>query len=139
MIYYDNRNIVVVVVVIFLVCVDTPSPVNQVSLVNVPMKLWKLIEKAGGPTEAKELLLKRCQLHKNEHQQVFAIDDGLSIAMLCAVCYALNLCVHYNIEMDTGYRIPAKLRIQVFMEHTIYNGYIQYSLINVRTTFSSSY
>lgn len=63
-----------------------PMLTKKISLgCDVPMKLWKLIEMPGGATKAKELLLKRCQLHKNENQQVFAAYE--------------------YIKMDTGYRL----------------------------------
>lgn len=55
-----------------------------------------------------------------------------------AICYALNLYIHYNVKMDT--RIPAKLQIQVFMEDTTsYNTYIQYSLMNFHTIFTKPF
>lgn len=50
-----------------------------------PMDRWTDEEGAESLTKVKESLLKRYyQLHKNEHQQVFVIENGTSIAMLYA-------------------------------------------------------
>lgn len=92
---------------------------NQVSLVNAPTKLWELIEKAGGPTKAKELLLKRCQLHKNEHQQVFAIDDGILIAMLNAICCTVYIIISKWIQ-DIGYRQHFKYKYLWSIQHIMH-------------------
>lgn len=95
--YYGNRNIVVVVVVfVFLVCVHTSSAVDQL------LKCFNEImefdgEGVGSPTKVKESLLNRYQLHKNEHQQVFVIDNGISIAILKAIRYAFNLYTQYTL------------------------------------------